>query len=645
MHNKAFFNTLLALCFLVFTLTSICQTKQKSEKPAIDLLKLGNQLQFSDPDSSILILNNALTLALESTDSLTAITILSKLVVINGNLGRYYKSYKNLIQKIQLTKELNFQAELIEAYSVLGLHYGYLKRKDEALFYMDKAQKLAEYQYKNNKESQDILYYPYFAKASFYGEIGAFDQSQIYLDSTYMVGDPDVRKGMSVNLPIKQAVILIAKKDYRKAIDLLIELIPLASKNYPSTLIILHKNLGDAYMGINKPNRSIEEYNKAIEYSDHFNRHQDYSVLIYDKLSEVYEQIGDHQAALSTFRRGQEVDFRIFDSRSENNVHLLEVQDQLLRYEEQQLKLEREQKLTQLENEEKLMRLQQWSLLGGICLMSLIGYLTYKSQKQKQESQHELNKELRDKIEKEAEYTTKIEEKNKQFLAFSSIMTHDLKSPLRTIQSFSSLILRKAEKDNISPDIIKNLGYISNSAFRMSKLVDDLLVYSRVEIDKVQLTNIRLNDLINEIFSSLQYDIERQNVISDIGILPEVLGDESILKTVFQNIIANGIKYQPRDKSNHIPKITIWADSKNDSHDIFIQDNGIGISEDYVDKLFTPFNRYHSTSEYEGTGLGLSICKGIMKKHKGNIILHHTSTNGSTFKIQFSKQKLNDQLS
>jgi len=108
------------------------------------------------------------------------------------------------------------------------------------------------------------------------------------------------------------------------------------------------------------------------------------------------------------------------------------------------------------------------------------------------------------------------------------------------------------------------------------------------------------------------------------------------LKTLFKNLISNGIKYQPKESSDHIPTIKIWSEL-GESIDIFISDNGIGIDDNYSKDIFEPFKRYHNKKDYKGTGLGLSICKSVMEKHSGKIELFKSSNEGTTFKLTFPK--------
>jgi len=248
-----------------------------------------------------------------------------------------------------------------------------------------------------------------------------------------------------------------------------------------------------------------------------------------------------------------------------------------------------------------------------------------------------LNKELRKKYIEKKNDAQRLDEKNNELVVFSHIMSHDLKSPLGTIKAFANLLIKGTEKNEDTEKNIKYLNFIMTSTSSMSNLVDDLLVYSKLETDDYILEKVDLQDVINSVIPSFQFDVMSKHVQIKANNLPIILGNTSVIKTVFHNLISNAIKYQPKNIRHHQPKITIWSEENYEHHQVFIQDNGIGIKKEYIDDLFTPFKRFHSDKEYKGTGLGMSICHRIMEKHNGSISLQSTSEKGSIFKLNFPK--------
>lgn len=222
--------------------------------------------------------------------------------------------------------------------------------------------------------------------------------------------------------------------------------------------------------------------------------------------------------------------------------------------------------------------------------------------------------------------------KNEDMLLFSQMMGHDLKAPLRAIFSFSTLLKRKINQDDKRQ--VEYLDLVMNNAENMKQLIDDLLVYSKVTTDEYDFEVIDLDKLIEYHKLTFQYAIQNEKLIINEEKLGSIIGNKSALNTVFQNLISNAIKYQPLNKEHHIPSVSISIERSNDTMAIYFKDNGIGIKKENVDKMFTPFTRFHAVSKYKGTGLGLSICKKILNKHNGDISVFSSDENGTCFQVQ-----------
>lgn len=211
----------------------------------------------------------------------------------------------------------------------------------------------------------------------------------------------------------------------------------------------------------------------------------------------------------------------------------------------------------------------------------------------------------------------KLKKNNDEVILYSYMMSHDLKAPLRSISGFSEVLLKKSDKLN---DIEKEcLGFIKSNTKTMQILIEDLMLYAKTENEDYEFEIIDLNNLIEEQKKLFHYEIEEKQVSFDIDDLGQIRGNKSALKTVFQNLISNSIKYQPLDEPNHTPHISIKLKTDNGVKEILFIDNGIGIEDENIDKLFIPFRRFHSNSKYKGSGLGMSICKKILNKHNGDI--------------------------
>jgi signal transduction histidine kinase len=225
--------------------------------------------------------------------------------------------------------------------------------------------------------------------------------------------------------------------------------------------------------------------------------------------------------------------------------------------------------------------------------------------------------------------TEKLQEANSELKSFVYVASHDLREPLRKITVFAEM-LKNALNSKIEGSDLENLHYMIDGAERMKKMVDGLLVYSRVSTQPHPLQKVDLNEILNQICKfELAVLIEEKNVILNIPKrLPWIIGDASQIIQLLQNLIANGIKYQ---KQGNRPEITITSKPAPDGMvKIEVTDNGIGIKPEFHTAIFTMFKRLH-TREYEGTGIGLSVCKKIIERHNGKIGIESQPDKGSTF--------------
>jgi light-regulated signal transduction histidine kinase (bacteriophytochrome) len=209
---------------------------------------------------------------------------------------------------------------------------------------------------------------------------------------------------------------------------------------------------------------------------------------------------------------------------------------------------------------------------------------------------------------------------------FAYVSSHDLQEPLRTILSYTRLI-QSRYKDRLDSDAQEFLEYIADAAARMNTLVHDLLVYSRVaNADDLPMRPVDTNGVAAGVQLKLAKDITETASVISSGDLPTVLGDEAQISLLFQNILANAIKY----RGAQAPEVLISAEDRGEVWQFSISDNGIGIDPVYHDRIFGLFKRLHGR-EVPGSGLGLAICRKIIEKHGGRIWVESEVGRGSVF--------------
>jgi len=238
----------------------------------------------------------------------------------------------------------------------------------------------------------------------------------------------------------------------------------------------------------------------------------------------------------------------------------------------------------------------------------------------------------------------KLEQRNRALRDFAYIASHDLQEPLRKIGAFSNLVLD--DYGDVVDDTGKHyLERMQDAARRMSQLISDLLVYSRVTTQARPFRPVDLEKIVDNVTTDLEMQIEDVDGTVDVGALPTIEADATQIRQLLQNLIGNGLKFHRPDVP---PVVTIRSETLDADDDslpaldadarifcrITVQDNGIGFEQKYADRIFTPFKRLHGRSEYSGTGMGLAICRRIVERHGGNIDVESTPGEGTTFTVQ-----------
>lgn len=234
----------------------------------------------------------------------------------------------------------------------------------------------------------------------------------------------------------------------------------------------------------------------------------------------------------------------------------------------------------------------------------------------------------------------KLSETNQELESFAYSVSHDLRAPLRHIEGFVNLLLKR-EADHLDDTSARYLDTIAQSSNRMGELIDDLLAFSRTGRTEMHLqpadSTLIVQDAIQEL-SSLTKD---RRIEWEIGDLPSVMADRGLLRLVWGNLIGNAVKYTaPREEA----RIEIGAKEEKDENGVsdivfFVRDNGVGFEPQYTDKLFGVFQRLHRDDEFEGTGIGLATVKRIVHRHGGQVRAEGKVDEGASFYFTLRKPK------
>lgn len=223
-----------------------------------------------------------------------------------------------------------------------------------------------------------------------------------------------------------------------------------------------------------------------------------------------------------------------------------------------------------------------------------------------------------------ARYTRELERSNAELEQFAYVASHDLQEPLRMVSSFTQLLARRY-RGKLDATADQYIGYAVDGARRMHDLIRDLLKYSRVGTKEKPLEPVACDEVLSVVLGNLRFTIEESMASVTRETLPVVDADATQLAQVFQNLIANAIKFRSTDA----PRVHIKAVAKDGQWVFSVRDNGIGIEPEHLEPAFEIFTRFHHREECPGTGIGLAICKRIVERHGGKMWLESRPGQGT----------------
>ena len=256
------------------------------------------------------------------------------------------------------------------------------------------------------------------------------------------------------------------------------------------------------------------------------------------------------------------------------------------------------------------------------------------------ETNEGLEREIKKRTEAEAvlqEYGKNLARSNQELQDFAYVASHDLQEPLRKIQAFGDLL--ESEYASTLGEGQEYLARMRNAASRMSILIEDLLAFSRVTTKAQPEVSVSLDIIAAEVVSDLETRIAQTQGRVEVGPLPAVKADPTHMRQLLQNLISNALKFH---KESTPPVVKVYAkdvEPKDTHYTIYVEDNGIGFEEKYLDRIFSVFQRLHGKEMYEGTGIGLAVCRKIVERYDGTITAESIEGKGSKFIITLPKHK------
>ena len=257
---------------------------------------------------------------------------------------------------------------------------------------------------------------------------------------------------------------------------------------------------------------------------------------------------------------------------------------------------------------------------------------------QAEESIRQLNVTLEQRV---IERTAQLSEVNQELRAFTSTISHDLRSPLTTMKGLAQALLEDYGKD-LGEEGYTYTQLIWNAAQHMDELTQDLLIYSRLSQSQIELQSIDLNQLMRQILRQMQPELQASHAQVNVNFpLPEVVAHPTLLTQVLTNLLTNAIKFVASGVS---PQVQVWSEEQGDWVRLWVADNGIGIEPEDQERIFGVFERLHSIDVYPGTGIGLAIVRRGMERMRGRVGIESQFGQGSRFWLELRSATGNQQF-
>lgn len=404
---------LLMLSFIFLFSNVYAKTNYNSE--TLNLFQKKEFIKVNYPNSSLNTLHLLYEASIKNADTIQAINSLRELSGIYSHQGDHKRSYDYLWEALLLADNTNYKQAQALIYKDIGRHYSYYNRRDKALKFLSTSLKLKKDLIEKGKLDKGLLATSYLAFISTYRELKEWELNRKYIDSSKLFITNVTTEHTKHYILFEDAVATNISGNRKTALIKYNKIIPWFIENKSSYLVLLYTYVGDTYNDLGNLEKSEHYYKIALETSVSQNAHIDFTPLIHERLSKLHYSRGDYKNAFKSLKKGKELDAMFFDSRSEINSPLLEIQDAFLKEKKNQSEQAQAQRLKQLEQDENVLFLQKTILSAFIIILILFGLIYLSFVRSKHRAEKEVIKRKRElETQKNKEI---IELKNKELAA------------------------------------------------------------------------------------------------------------------------------------------------------------------------------------------------------------------------------------
>jgi signal transduction histidine kinase len=538
----------------------------------------------------------------------------SQFGVFYTEINAFEKASQYFGKSLELSLKRNSPIEICEDYRMLAKMYIKAKNYDLALISIEEAIKYVD----KITDDEYMRFRVYFNYGLVLKECKQYEKAIVAYTKAISIGKAMKNNSILVRVYVGLTSIYTLLGDFEKA-EFYARLC-LQNEQITTMDMAGYQNaLGILYLKQGKYTEAINILKQGIVFCK-TNEKNDILQNNYTLIAEAYAKTHNTEQAYSNLQKSVVIMDSIFSL--ENTRRVAEAQ---FKY-----------NLSRSEEEVKTAKMQQvYTVIGGIFVILILSlaFLMFfsKNKNEKNKLLLEKNQEIKDK-------NRQLEESNEVLRQFAYASAHDLKEPLRSINSFVNILQKKYMK-LLPVEAHEYMGFVTTGVSRMEKLLNALLEYSTVLVnDNTGDKKNQVSDVLKRIFNQYQHLInEKQASIYYTAVFPKILMNEAHLKQLLSNLIHNALKF-----SKDIAIINIGYAEKETEIVIFVKDRGIGMDESYSDKVFKLFQRLDRITHEESVGIGLTVCKNIMDKYAGRIWFESTLDEGTTFYIAFPKTMVFD---
>lgn len=539
-------------------------------------------------------------------------------------LSDYPKSLENYQISLKIHEENNNDKGIATTSSNIAVIFEAQQNFVKASEYYKKS--LSIYEKMNDKSGMALIL---GNLGILYGSQGKNNQALPYfqkaLEMFEKINDPEGIARNTVNI----GELYKNENNYNKAIEYYTRALNMSKLiSDKRGISIIYLNIGETFSKQNKSKEAIEYFVKSLEAAKELD-YKETELISYNDLSKEYSKLGNYKAALDYYEKYVALKDSVFSEENERKISNITAN----------FRAEKQEKENELLRERNKLQMQYFFvILGLVVIILIVLYLRYRVKQKSLKVITEKNIEIEKANQVLENLNTELQETNATKDKFFQIISHELLNPVRWMNNITRMLPQKV-KDMSNDELIEVANVLNQTASQSNKLLENLLQWARLHTGRVVFApeQIQLKEFVQEVISLLDSQIKTKsiNLIINIDDAFVVEADKNMLSAIFRNLIENAVKF-----CHNSGMIEIKAESIENHSVIYIIDNGVGISENDMNKLFR-IDVHHSTpgtAKEIGSGFGLILCKEYVEKHEGSISVVSEIGKGSTFRLNIPKK-------